>query len=173
MIISAILSGVLALFILYLIIVMICAPFDIILWPFNEDKKDYPKLHYKQFIDYYWVNPDRWILYDNHVEYQYYKSEPFTYGYKQGENSVVNIKESTTIYVKSFSFSFINQIKYRKFKHDIETSKMKIKQSKAHNEAYQILLEGVQKDIDKLCQQSQDELSQAMKTMKEVKERIG
>lgn len=50
---------------------------------------------------------------------------------------------------------------------------MKIKQSKAHNEAYQILLEGVQKDIDKLCQQSQDELSQAMKTMKEVKERIG
>lgn len=87
------------------------------------------------------------------------------------------LKDIRNIYynynTKSFSFSFIDQFKYQKFKHDIKTNKEKMERSKAHNESYQILLEGVQKDIDKLCKQSEDELNQVIKTMKEVKERVG
>lgn len=137
------------LFILYLLFVMILSAFNIFLWPVEDEDNHHPKLSYKQFIDYYWINPDKWILYDNYVQYNYYNYR-----------------------TKSFSFSFVDQIKYQKFKRNIEKTKKKMEWSKAHNESYRILLEGVQKDIDKLRKQSEDELNQATKTMKEVKERL-
>lgn len=45
--------------------------------------------------------------------------------------------------------------------------------NKQHNKDIIMLLKGVQRDIDKLRQQSENELNQAMETMKEVKERVG
>lgn len=146
------------LFILYLLFVMIFSAFNIFLWPIEDEDNHHPKLSYKQFIDYYWINPDKWILRDNYVQYKYLKD-------------IRNIYYNYS--TKSFSFSFIDQFKYQKFKHDIKTNKEKMERSKAHKESYRILLEGVQKDIYKLRKQSEDELNQAMSTMKEVKERIG
>ncbi len=138
--------------ILILIFAAICDIFN--LYP----KTNCAKLPYNQFINYYWINPDKWILRDNYVQYKYLKD-------------IRNIYYNYS--TKSFSFSFIDQFKYQKFKHDIKTNKEKMERSKAHKESYRILLEGVQKDIYKLRKQSEDELNQAMSTMKEVKERIG
>lgn len=115
------------------------------------------KLSYKQFVDYYWVNPNRWFLWGNYVEYIYIDKRIFTNG---GAH-------------EKFTFSFFDILKYKKFKYDVETNKEKQHKLKTDKEAYQVLLEGVQKDIDKLRQQSENELNQAMNILKEVKERIG
>lgn len=134
--------------------------FEIDFWPSMSDSCSFPKITYKQFVDYYYINPDRWFLCNNYVKYMYHT-----------EITVLNGCVQDTVF-KSFSFSFIDQFKYHKFKYNIKRKNEVIKQSKEYNEAYQVLLEGVQKDIDKLRQQSENELNQAMNIMKEVKERI-
>lgn len=136
----------------YSLIAIILSDLGIKLFPFMNDENSYPKLRYKQFVDYYWVNPNRWFLCENYVEYIYIDKRIFANG---GAHEI-------------FTFSFVDMLKYKKFKHDIEVNN-KLKTNKA---TYQILLKGVQEDIDKLRKQSEDELNQAINTMKEVKERI-
>lgn len=118
--------------ILVIIFMGICSIFDLI------PKSNYPKLSYKQFVDYYWINPDKWFLWNNYVDYTYFD-----------QKSIKSTFTSGTVH-KKFTFSFIDMLKYRKFKYNIETNKEKQNKLRTDNEAYKILIKGVQKDIDKL-----------------------
>ena len=91
---------------------------------FTESELKFPKLRCKDFIKYYRVNPDRWILGDNIVSYSC--------------ESLI-----------TFSIPFNDKFKYYIFKRKANS----IKEKEKYDEVYKILIDNVQEDINKLRQE--------------------
>lgn len=91
---------------------------------FTKSGLKYPKLRYKDFIKYYRVNPDRWILGDKLVSYSCEK-------------------------LITFSIPFSDKFKYYIFK----CRRNSIEEKEEYDEAYKILIDNVQEDINKLRQE--------------------
>ena len=93
---------------------------------------DYPyylygtnSIKFKSFKSFYNINPGKWELHDDYVNYL--KLGRYYYGYDR---------------VK-FRFNFIDYYRYRLWKHNLETQKRKAKYYKE----YQDVLEEIKKDI--------------------------
>lgn len=98
---------------------------------FTKSGLKYPKLRYKDFIKYYRVNPDRWILEDKIVKY------------KQKPKDKFDIEREIF-----FSIPFSDKFKYYIFKRKANP----IKEKEKYDKAYKILIDNVQEDINKLRQ---------------------
>ena len=77
-------------------------------------------IKFKSFKSFYNINPCKWELHDDYVNYRYYSYD--------------RVK---------FRFNFIDYYRYRLWKHNLETQKRKAKYYKE----YQDVLEEIKKDI--------------------------
>lgn len=89
-----------------------------------------PKIKFKSFEKFYWVNPDRWILEDGYVKC------------KMGESKSYKglFLDSTT---EKFGFGFFDYYKYKKFKNKIYKDKMKRKKMKITAEMLKVVKEDI------------------------------
>ena len=153
-----------------------------------ETVRKHAIIKFKDFVKYYQINPNKWDLRRMRVGYT-----PKTVDDLSKDERNMMQQEYYSIWCNDYNriqqqylgkifyrFSFIDSWRYKKWREDLnkrkkkeENRKEEIRINEQHKEDIISLLEGVQRDINKLCQQSENELNQAMNTMKEVKERIG
>lgn len=113
--------------------------------------KEFPTISFKQFKDFYYLNPNSWVLENCRV-------------YKNGDNNL------------SFTFTYSDYKKYKKFKKQIENDeKNRVANKKMQDilmyqdEITRQILEEVQKDIDRIRKESEKEIDEATKLIKGVK----
>lgn len=135
---------------------------------FNQSSCDDGKgeifLSFKDFIDFYNLNPDRYKI---------------TYSYDGGLSSL-NIKEEYDGYDMYYRHSIKLRNKYKvKFKlfsyirfYYWDKHRQKVKKKHKHNEDMRGMLELVQKDIDSIRKQAEKEIREAEKITNEIGRRL-
>ncbi len=113
--------------------------------------KNFPTITFKQFLDFYYLNPDSWILKECRV-------------YKNNNNRL------------SFTFTYPEWKKYKKWCEQKEKEKenqrkheQELEAIKKQNEITRQILEEVQKDIDRTRKKSEKEINETIKLIKGVK----
>lgn len=101
-------------------------------------------IKFNDFLTYYKLNPNRYELH-------------FTY-----------LLASTSGLPKTCYFNFIDTFKYKKFNRNINKNEKRLAQQKSYIE----ILEAVQKDIDALRNQSNQEIKEASDRAVEIAERL-
>lgn len=114
-----------------LIVYLIC---DFIQFSIKDGYGDYNQISFDRFIAFYNINPDRWELYSDYVQY----GVPKTYKFSNGQVSTYTDK-----YVE-FYFTFKDRIKYKRWK----SNRHKLKKQQEHFKEYQEVLECVKKDLE-------------------------
>lgn len=120
-------------------------------------------LSFKDFIDFYNLNPDRYEI-----------------EYNDGEPCSLNIKEEYNEYNMYYQYGVQFRNKYKiKFKlfsyirfYYWDKHKQKVKKKYKHNEDMRGMLELVQKDIDSIRKQAEKEIREAEKITNEIGRRL-
>ena len=112
--------------------------------------KEFPTISFKQFEQFYYLNPDSWTLKDCRV-------------FKNNDNAL------------SFTFTYFEWLKYLKFKKHIVSNKEKqatyertIREMKVKDDTTRKILEAVQQDIDNIRSEAQKNVSDAIELASEV-----
>lgn len=113
--------------------------------------RDFPTIEFNQFKGFYYLNPSSWTLFECRV----------------AKNNLDEL---------SFTFTFDEWLKYKKWHKQIEKEKEeKLKRAKeqeairSKNETTQLILEAVQKDIDRIREESEKNINEAADLIKGVK----
>lgn len=117
----------------------------------TKQLKDFPKITFNQFRDFYYLNPESWTLCDYKVFKNYRQELTFNFEYEEWKK-----------YEK-----WHNQIK--KEKEIAKNNRLKQAILNYQNETTKKILEEVQKDIDKIRQESQNDIDEAINLIKGVK----
>lgn len=118
---------------------------------FDETQiKEFPTISFKQFEQFYYLNPESWTLKDCRV-------------FKNNDNAL------------SFTFTYTEWLKYLKFKKHIVSNKEKqatyertIREMKVKDDTTRKILEAVQQDIDDIRSKAQDDIAKSIEFMQEV-----
>ena len=129
-----------------------------------DDGKSEIFLSFKDFIDFYNLNPDRY-----EIEYSY-----------DGGLSSLNIKEEyegyDIYYRPSVKFRNKYKVKFKLFSYIRfyywDKHRQKVKKKHKHNEDMRGMLELVQKDIDSIRKQAEKEIREAEKITNEIGRRL-
>lgn len=123
----------------------------------KQTNNDSVPLSFKQFEDYFTLNPDRWELEDvKNFNYTKYLDRNY-YGKRKIDISFVTKKD----YKKAVKL-------FNSYQSEKKIAQIKKRQS----ESYKELLEEVQKDIDKINEQSQEEIKGAVEIAKKVQNNL-
>lgn len=119
---------------------------------------DAPIITYKEFLNYFNVNPDKWSYTNTNIYYKYCKKGYDTFF----EEHYIDHKDHVILFKTQYDFMRAKNIirKYRKDKKD----KANAKERKDKTVAF---LQNVQEDINKLKEQSENELDEANKLIKQ------
>lgn len=119
-------------------------------WFDDTQIKEFPTISFKQFEQFYYLNPESWTLKDCRV-------------FKNNDNSL------------SFTFTYTEWLKYLKFKKHIASNKEKqatyertIREMKVKDDTTRKILEAVQQDIDNIRSKAQDDIAKSVEFMQEV-----
>jgi len=116
----------------------------------NCTRKNMTYMKYKEFLNIYYLNKDKWYYYDT-FERLYYKTP--TAGALR-----------TEIFVK---FNYFDRLRVKHFIKKEEENKKKQENLKNQQRNMELILTSVQKDIDSIRKQSQEELLQTNQTISE------
>lgn len=98
------------------------------------EAKEYNRIKFNNFISFYNINSENWMLHNYNVAYKIIESKVVCgYGYTDSKTT-------------EFGFSLIDLLKYRRWKAQSEINKNK----KRHLEEYQEVLDHIKKDIEKM-----------------------
>ena len=166
-------------FLLIVIIALGIALYNMILW---ESASYHTTIEFEQFKKFYSINPDKWCLMNSNVAYKTkspspmwrvdctsYEKEVRMDGYSKSLSDYTYTEETGAIW---FNFSFLDFIKYRKWKFKEDKEFEKQDKNNQTNKDMLTLLKCVQADIDELKEQAEKEYNQAINTMWEVANRM-
>ena len=117
-----------------LLIMLLCEFIKTFIEVMSDSDNNHNYITFDRFIAFYNINPDRWELYSDYVQY----GVPKTYKFSNGQVSTYTDK-----YVE-FYFTFKDRIKYKRWK----SNRHKLKKQQEHFKEYQEVLECVKKDLE-------------------------